>query len=105
MQVAKQVAALAARLEREKADGRELTPKEALVLRLNAQYPADVGVLSAYFLNLVVLEPNQACLQNALTCNTLSAWQPVMACADSLLKARVMTKERQSRNVATCICW
>ena len=29
------------------------------MLRLNAQYPADVGVLSAYFLNLMVLEPNQ----------------------------------------------
>ncbi len=75
MQVAKQVAALAARLKREKADGRALTLKEALVLRLDAQYPADVGVLSAYFLNLVVLEPNQACLQSALTYNVLSAWQ------------------------------
>jgi hypothetical protein len=33
--------------------GGKLSPKEALVLRLNAQYPGDVGVLSAFFLNLV----------------------------------------------------
>lgn len=57
--MAGQVKALAARLDKESLGGRALTPKDALVLRLNAQYPADVGVLSAYFLNLVVLEPNQ----------------------------------------------
>ena len=33
--------------------GQPLSVKEALVLRLNAQYPGDVGVLSAFFLNLV----------------------------------------------------
>lgn len=35
--------------------GEALSSKEALVLRLNAQYPGDVGVLSAFFLNLVRL--------------------------------------------------
>lgn len=33
--------------------GEQLSAKEALVLRLNGQYPGDVGVLSAFFLNLV----------------------------------------------------
>ena len=32
---------------------RELTNKEKLVLRLNDQYPKDIGILSAYFLNHV----------------------------------------------------
>jgi len=60
LQVARQVAALVARLEAERAGGAALAAKDALVLRLNAQYPADVGVLSAYFLNLVTLAPTQA---------------------------------------------
>ena len=47
------VSALAARLTQEAAAGRALDAKEKLVLRLNEQYPGDVGVLSAYFLNLV----------------------------------------------------
>jgi mannose-6-phosphate isomerase class I len=51
---------------------RTLTDKEKLVLRLNEQYPKDVGVLAAFFLNLVSLKPGQvraysgrlkACLQ------------------------------------------
>ena len=37
-----------------------LTAKEALVLRLNAQYPGDVGVLSAFFLNFVTLPAGAA---------------------------------------------
>eukprot|EP00959_Pyramimonas_sp_CCMP1952_P201933 4222802-Pyramimonas_sp.AAC.1 len=43
-----------ARLKAEKAT-RDLTPKENLVLRLNDEYPKDVGILSAYFLNYVRL--------------------------------------------------
>lgn len=37
-----------------------LSAKEALVLRLNEQYPGDVGVLSAFFLNLVSLDAGAA---------------------------------------------
>ena len=37
----------------------QLSAKEALVLRLNEQYPDDVGVLAAFFLNLVKLKPDQ----------------------------------------------
>jgi mannose-6-phosphate isomerase len=39
-------------LKAKKATG-ELTPKETLLLRLDEQYPKDVGILSAYFLNYV----------------------------------------------------
>jgi mannose-6-phosphate isomerase len=51
--VASAIGALVARLNQEAAGGRTLSDKEALVLRLNEQYPNDVGVLSAFFLNLV----------------------------------------------------
>lgn len=44
---------LVQRLNQEAEGGRTLSDKEQLVLRLNQQYPNDVGVLSAFFLNLV----------------------------------------------------
>ena len=59
-QVAGAVKDLVERLEGVRAGGtRALTPKEELVLRLNEQYPLDVGVLSAFFLNLVTLKAGQ----------------------------------------------
>lgn len=58
VQVKSAIDALDRRLLQEK--GRPLTKKEHLVLRLHAQYPNDVGVLSAFFLNLVELKADQA---------------------------------------------
>jgi len=55
--VATVVAALAARLGA--AAPADLTRKDALALRLNAQYPLDVGVLCAYILNYITLAPGQ----------------------------------------------
>lgn len=58
--VAGAIDGLVARLGAKKAAGGKLSPKEALVLRLNAQYPGDVGVLSAFFLNLISLPAGEA---------------------------------------------
>ena len=58
MQVAAAVDLLAARLQKDQHI-RQLTKKEALALRLHEQYPHDVGVLSAFFLNLVELKPDE----------------------------------------------
>lgn len=58
--VAAAVGALAARLRAEGAKGRALAPHEALAVKLEGQYGGDVGVLAAFFLNLVVLQPGQA---------------------------------------------
>ncbi|GLT43486.1 hypothetical protein SLA2020_174290 [Shorea laevis] len=44
-------------LEEEK---RQLTDKEQLVLRLEGQYPADAGVMAAFFLNYVKLKRGEA---------------------------------------------
>ena len=69
LQVAAAVESLVLRLTALKADGKRLlTPKEALALRLNAQYPADVGVLAAFFLNLVTLKAGQARPSPLLPC-------------------------------------
>lgn len=52
--VAGAISSLVSRLNQEQeSGGRKLSDKEALVLRLNSQYPNDVGVLSAFFLNQV----------------------------------------------------
>lgn len=44
---------LVARLRREQQSGESLGPTKSLVLQLNDQYPRDVGVLAAFFMNLV----------------------------------------------------
>lgn len=56
----------------------KLSPKEKLVLRLNAQYPGDVGVLAAFFLNLVQLRPKQVRCPalHSVACVGLSALEP-----------------------------
>ncbi len=51
--VAGAISSLVQRLNQEAEGGRKLSEKEQLVLRLNTQYPNDVGVLSAFFLNQV----------------------------------------------------
>ena len=55
----------------------ELSAKEKLVLRLNAQYPGDVGVLAAFFLNLVQLRPMQVRFPalHSVACMGDSAWR------------------------------
>ena len=51
------VSSLAAKLLYAYDQTRQLTRKEELVLKLEMQYPDDVGVLAALLLNLVRLEP------------------------------------------------
>ena len=53
-----QAEALVARLQAKDAAARSTT--EALVLRINAQYPGDVGLFNILFLNHCVLQPGQA---------------------------------------------
>ncbi|KAG9130908.1 hypothetical protein Leryth_006695 [Lithospermum erythrorhizon] len=43
-----------------KNDGIGLTEKEKLALRLETQYPADVGVMAAFLLNHIKLKPGEA---------------------------------------------
>ena len=60
LQVATAITAMESRLKAiQKGGERPLTDKEELALRLNKQYPQDVGVLSAFFLNLVKLQAGQ----------------------------------------------
>ena len=68
MQVAAAITAMEGRLKAiQKSGERPLTDKEELALRLNKQYPQDVGVLSAFFLNLVKLQAGQVIYLLSLT--------------------------------------
>ncbi|KAL6324674.1 hypothetical protein AAG906_013487 [Vitis piasezkii] len=55
--VSKVITKLKIRLQME-SQVRQLTDKEQLVLRLEKQYPGDVGVISAFFFNYVKLNPD-----------------------------------------------
>ncbi len=94
------IAALAARLRADEAAGRRLAPREALALRLDAQYPGgDVGVLSSFFLNHVTLQPGQAIYLAANEPHAYLAGELVecMATSDNVIRAGLTPKFKDVR--------
>ena len=92
------VTLLVTRLETALAEGRTLTKKEQLVLKLNKDYPLDVGILSVFFLNLVELNPGEAI---ALEANEPHAYltgelMEVMATSDNVVRAGLTPKLRDA---------
>lgn len=80
------------------AGRRELTRKERLVLRLNEQYPGDVGVLAAWFLNYVQLQPGQAICLAANEPHAYVSGNIVecMATSDNVIRAGLTPKARDT---------
>lgn len=76
----------------------ELNAKEKLVIRLSNQYPGDVGIFAAYFLNYITLEPGQAIFLEAnephayLSGNCAEA----MATSDNVVRAGLTPKLRDT---------
>lgn len=95
--VAEAVGRLSARLMLE-ASGRQLSPKEQLIIRLNEQYPQDVGVLSAYFLNYVTLKQGQAIYLPANEPHAYLSGELVecMATSDNVIRAGLTPKMRDT---------
>ncbi|OVA04969.1 Mannose-6-phosphate isomerase [Macleaya cordata] len=75
---------------------RQLTDKEQLVLRLEKQYPADIGVLSAFFLNHVKLNPGEALYLGANEPHAYIYGECVecMATSDNVVRAGLTSKLR-----------
>mmetsp|Transcript_16132 Transcript_16132/g.34912 ORF Transcript_16132/g.34912 Transcript_16132/m.34912 type:complete len:460 (-) Transcript_16132:866-2245(-) len=76
-----------------------LAAKEALALRLNSQYPRDVGVLSCFFLNLVSLRAGQAIY---LAANEPHAYlsgelMECMAASDNVIRAGLTPKFKHTQ--------
>lgn len=104
--VAKSVDRLAARLMQETGN-RKLTPKEQLIIRLNEQYPHDVGVLSAFFLNYVTLKEGQAI---ALPANEPHAYLSgelveCMATSDNVIRAGLTPKMRDTEVLCSSLTY
>lgn len=74
----------------------QLTSKEKLVLRLEEQYPNDVGVLAAFLMNYVTLSPGQAlCLgPNELHAYVSGDCIECMATSDNVVRAGLTPKQR-----------
>lgn len=86
---------------------RLLTPKEELVLRLADQYPGDVGVLSAFFLNYVCLAPGEALYLDANEPHAYIAGECVecMATSDNVVRAGLTPKYRDTQTLCAMLSY
>ncbi|KAG7668228.1 hypothetical protein KSW81_002126 [Nannochloris sp. 'desiccata'] len=98
--VHKALVRMISRLEKKKESSlpSPLSEKEQLVLRLNQQWPGDVGVLAAWFLNYITLKQGQAI---ALAANEPHAYLSgeiieCMATSDNVLRAGLTLKHRDT---------
>ncbi|KAF6168364.1 hypothetical protein GIB67_018204 [Kingdonia uniflora] len=75
---------------------RQLTDKERLVIRLDKQYPSDVGVISAFFLNYVNLNPGEALYLGANEPHAYIFGECIecMATSDNVVRAGLTPKLR-----------
>jgi mannose-6-phosphate isomerase len=76
------------------ATKRDLTAREQLVLRLQEQYPLDIGVLSSYLLNYICLESGEAIALGANEPHAYLSGEIVecMATSDNVIRAGLTPK-------------
>ncbi|GAB2288864.1 Mannose-6-phosphate isomerase [Dionaea muscipula] len=85
----------------------EITVKERLVLRLERQYPDDVGVIAAFFMNYVKLKPGQAlCLgANELHAYVSGDCIECMATSDNVVRAGLTPKKRDVQTLCSMLTY
>lgn len=100
--VAEAVAKLVERLEAAPVR----SSKEQLILRLNTQYPADVGVLSAFFLNYLSLPAGQSIALPANVPHAYVSGQLVecMATSDNVIRAGLTPKVLTCTITSLALC-
>ncbi|CAN0881359.1 Mannose-6-phosphate isomerase 2 [Linum grandiflorum] len=86
---------------------RKLTDKEKLAVKLEKQYPGDVGVISALFLNHVKLNPGQALYiaanePHAYLCGDCIE---VMATSDNVVRAGLTPKFRDVHTLCSMLTY
>ncbi|RDX98733.1 Mannose-6-phosphate isomerase 1 [Mucuna pruriens] len=86
---------------------RQLTDKEQLVLRLEKQYPADVGVIAAFFLNHVKLNPGEALFLGANEPHAYLSGECVecMATSDNVVRAGLTPKHRDVQTLCSMLTY
>ncbi|CAM8909122.1 unnamed protein product [Rhodiola kirilowii] len=86
---------------------RELTDKELLILRLEQQYPGDVGVVSAFFLNYVRLKPGEALYLGANEPHAYLSGECIecMATSDNVVRAGLTPKLRDVHTLCSMLTY
>ncbi|XP_024398750.1 mannose-6-phosphate isomerase 2 [Physcomitrium patens] len=104
--VASTVTELVNRLAKEK-QVRELTAKEDLVIELEKQYPADIGVLSVFFLNYLQLVPGEAVCLDANEPHAYLSGEIVecMAASDNVVRAGFTPKYRDTQTLCSMLTY
>lgn len=85
----------------------EVTVKEQLVSQLERQYPDDVGVIAAFFMNYVKLKPGQAlCLgANELHAYLFGDCIECMATSDNVIRAGLTPKKRDVQTLCSMLTY
>ncbi|CAD6253273.1 unnamed protein product [Miscanthus lutarioriparius] len=104
--VSKAIANLKTRLNSE-SKARSLTKKEQLVLSLEKQYPGDVGVLAAFFLNFVKLNPGEALYVSANEPHAYLSGECIecMATSDNVVRAGLTPKYRDVQTLCSMLTY
>lgn len=86
---------------------RHLTEKEQLILQLEKQYPADVGVLAAYLLNYVKLNPGEALYLGSNEPHAYLYGESVecMANSDNVIRAGLTPKQRDVKILCSMLTY
>lgn len=97
---------LKSRLHKE-SQVRPLTEKEQLVLRLEKQYPADIGVIAAFFFNYVKLNPGQALYLGANEPHAYISGECIecMATSDNVVRAGLTPKHRDVQTLCSMLTY
>ncbi|XP_023526350.1 mannose-6-phosphate isomerase 1-like [Cucurbita pepo subsp. pepo] len=104
--ISKAISELKRRLNSE-SEVRPLTAKEALVLQLEKQYPDDVGVIAAFFLNYVKLTPGEALHLGANEPHAYISGECIecMATSDNVIRAGLTPKFRDVQTLCAMLTY
>ncbi|KAJ4886329.1 Mannose-6-phosphate isomerase 1 [Raphanus sativus] len=86
---------------------RHLTDKERLVLKLEKQYPNDIGVISAFFFNYVKLNPGEALYLGANEPHAYLFGEciEVMATSDNVVRAGLTSKPLDIQSLCSMLTY
>ncbi|CAN1122579.1 Mannose-6-phosphate isomerase 2 [Linum perenne] len=100
------VSKLKIRLQRQ-SQVRKLTDKEHLVLKLEKEYPDDIGVISAFFFNHVKLNPGEALYLGANEPHAYISGEcvEVMVTSDNVIRAGLTPKHRDVQTLCSMLTY
>ncbi|CDY34738.1 BnaA01g32870D [Brassica napus] len=86
---------------------RHLTEKERLVLKLEKQYPNDIGVISAFFFNYIKLNPGEALYLGANEPHAYLFGEciEVMATSDNVVRAGLTSKPLDIQSLCSMLTY